>query len=89
MVTVILSHEVKNFDRWKKLFDEGESLRTDNGVRTLDVFQSVDNPNMVTVITEFPGAEAVQGFMSNPTFRETMQKAGVIGVPEVKVLEKV
>lgn len=62
MVTVILTHEVKDFSNWKKQFDLGEPLRARAGVKTTGVYTSVDNPNNVTVTTEFPGIEAVQGF---------------------------
>jgi hypothetical protein len=88
MVTVILSHEVSNYSEWKKGFDSGESLRQQAGVKTIGTYSSVDNPNLVTVITEFPNAQAVQGFMSNPNLKADMEKAGVVGKPEIKILNK-
>ena len=88
MVTVILSHEVTNYTDWKKGFDSGEPLRQQAGVKTLGVYNAVDNPNVVTVVTEFPSKEAVQGFMSNPNLKADMAKAGVVGAPEVKILNK-
>ncbi len=89
MVTVILTHEVKDFSEWKKGFDAGESFRAQNGVKTVAVYHSVDNANLVTAITEFPSAEAVKGFMSNPNLKSDMEKAGVVGAPEVKILSKI
>ena len=89
MVTVILSHEVTNFSEWKAGFDSGESLRQQAGVKTIEVFNAVDNPNNVTVITEFPSAEAVQGFLANPNLKADMEKAGVIGAPDLKILNKI
>ena len=86
MVTVILSHEVKDFSTWKKIFDEGEGLRSGTGVKTNGVYTAADNPNVVTVITEFPSAEAVQGFLNNPQLKATMEQAGVVGKPDVKIL---
>lgn len=89
MVTVILTHEVTNYSDWKKIFDEGESFRQQAGVKTLGVYNSVDNLNLVTVITEFPSKEAVQGFLSNPDLKADMEKAGVVGAPEAKILNKI
>jgi quinol monooxygenase YgiN len=89
MATVILSHEVTNFSDWKKGFDEGEGMRAEAGVKTHGVYSSVENPNHVTVITEFPSTEAVQGFLANPQLKADMEKAGVIGAPDVKILNKV
>lgn len=88
MVKVILTHEVKNVAEWKKGFDAGESLRAKAGVKTLGVYTSVQNPNHVTISTEFPSVEAVNGFMANPQLKADMEKAGVVGAPEVKILNK-
>jgi quinol monooxygenase YgiN len=88
MVTVFLTHEVKDFTKWKELFDLGEDLRSQAGVKTTGVFTSVDNPNQVTVTTEFPSAEAVEGFLNHPQLKETMEKAGVTSKPEIKILNK-
>ncbi|MBI3883955.1 MAG: cyclase [Sphingobacteriales bacterium] len=88
MVTVILTHEVRNFSEWKTGFDTGAGLREQNGVKINGVYNSVENPNLVTVITEFPSVEAVKGFMANPALKSDMEKAGVVGAPEVKILNK-
>lgn len=89
MVTVILTHLVSNFSDWKKAFDAGETFRQNAGVKTLGIYNTVDNANLVSVITEFPHAEAVKAFISNPDLRADMERAGVIGIPEVKILNKV
>ncbi|MDB5012272.1 MAG: hypothetical protein JWQ25_474 [Daejeonella sp.] len=89
MVTVILSHEVADFAQWKVGFDAGEDFRSSLGVKTLGVYAAVDNPNSVSVITEFPNAEAVAGMMSNPELQASMKEAGVVGMPEVKILNKI
>ena len=88
MVHVILSHEVKDFATWKQVFDAGETFRAGAGVKTTGVYTAVDNPNYVTVTTEFPNAEAVQQLLQNKELRAAMQEGGVIGAPDVKVLNK-
>ena len=89
MVTTILTHEVKNYSDWKKVFDGDAANRSANGVSVQGVYQSVDNPNLVTVITEVPSVEAIQGFMASPDLQAAMEQAGVIGMPEVKILNNV
>ena len=86
MVTTILSHEVKNYADWKKGFDADEANRSSMGVKITGVFQSVENPNHVTVISQVPSVEAIKGFLANPELKATMEKAGVIGMPEIKIL---
>jgi len=89
MVTVILSHEVANVAEWRVGFDGHEPVRQQAGVKTLGVYQSVDNPNQISIITEFPSAAAVAGFFSDPNMKAQFAKAGVIGVPEAKILNKI
>ncbi len=89
MVTVILSHEVKDFAKWKEGFDSGEAMRAGNGIKTTGVFAAADNDNHVTILTEFPSAEAVQGFLANPDLQASMEEAGVVGKPDIKILKAV
>jgi len=89
MVKVIISHEVKNFTDWKKGFDKDETNRVRAGVKITGVYSSVSNPNYVTVISEFPSAEAANGFMKNPELKENMNASGVISVPTVQILTPV
>ena len=86
MVTLLLTHEVKNFQEWKEVFDTGEPLRLQAGVKVSGVYTSTDNPNYVTIIAELQSVEAVHGFMTHPDLKASMENAGVIGAPEVKIL---
>ncbi|MDB5226840.1 MAG: hypothetical protein JWN78_1033 [Bacteroidota bacterium] len=87
MVKVIVSHEVKDFATWKKAFDESSADRDQSGMNAT-AYTATDNPNHVTVIGEFPNEEAVHGFMNSPELKETMEKAGVVGKPDIRILKE-
>ena len=89
MKTVIISHEVNNFSDWKTGFDVHEKVRASFGIKVESVNQSDANPNHVTVICNFPNMEAVNGFINSPDLHEAMEKGGVIGKPDVKILNRV
>ena len=89
MVTVIVSHEVNDFTKWKSVFDNHEPVRRDAKMETLGVYRSVDNSNMVTIIVNVPDAATMQAFMTNPDMEKVMKESGVISAPEVKILQKV
>lgn len=89
MVTVILQHEVANFDEWKKGFDADETGRAKAGVQLKGLYTSVKNPNDVTMIFEAPGVETFNELMSDPQRQKDIEKAGVIGVPDVRILNRV
>jgi hypothetical protein len=89
MITVIVTHEIKNYSDWRKVFDADEVNRAKAGFKTSGVFHSVDNSKMITIIGEVPGVEAIKSFMSNPELKAAMERGGVIGMPDVKILNKV
>jgi len=86
MITIAMLHEVKNYSDWKKGFDADAPMRSKMGVNIVDVYQSAHNPNKVAVFTEMASMEALKGLMSNPDLKVAMEHAGVIGMPEIKIL---
>ena len=88
MIHVILTHEVKDFAAWKKVYEEGELLRAKSGIKMTGVYTSVENPNQVTLTGECASIEVMNSFMNDPELKADMGKAGVISAPELKVLKK-
>ncbi len=88
-ITVIVTHEVKDYDSWKKGFDGDEKPRQEAGLTLLNVYRSVDNANVITATFEATSAEAAKKFVANPALKENMKKAGVTSRPDIKFLNKV
>ena len=89
MVTAIIQHEVKDFDKWKGIFDADQVNRSNSGVTLMGLYTSVKNPNDVTMIFEAPNVAIYDIMMSDPNRLEDTKKAGVISVPVVAMLNKV
>ena len=89
MTTVIISHEVKNYSEWKKVYDADEVNRAKAGLKVTGLYHSVDNSNMITLVGEAPSVDAVKSFMANPELKAAMEKGGVLGMPDVRLLSKV
>lgn len=85
-VVVIVTHEVKDYSSWRKGYDADEPNRKKAGFKVSGVYADVNNPNMVSIVGEFPNAAAAEAFTSSPKLKEVMEKAGVIGKPDVKML---
>ncbi len=88
-VTIINTIEVKDFAEFKKGFDAGAPFRDKGGIKVINMYQSVDNKNIVTIIEEAASAEAAKQFFSNPDMKAAMEKTGVISKPDMKILNKV
>ena len=87
--TIINSHKVENFAKWKAGFDLGENMRKELGITIKGVFQSVEDENYVTVISEMPSDEIAKAVLSSPELKAASQKSGVISTPEIKMLNQI
>ena len=89
MVTTILSHKVKDFQKCKRIFDADASLRQRAGIKIIGLYASLDKPNYITIISEFPNPQFFHEFIFGPQMKEKMKKAGVISELETRILNKI
>jgi hypothetical protein len=62
MTTYVLriTHTVRDFDEWKRLFDSDPLDRAGSGVRTLRLERAVDDPNTVFGDLEFDSRDEAE-----------------------------
>jgi len=80
---------VEDFSRWRSMFDQGHALRKNSGSKGARILRSADDPNGLMVIMEWDSLDRARQFAQSAELREAMQKAGVIGRPEVSFLNLV
>jgi heme-degrading monooxygenase HmoA len=83
MVRMFVRHKVEEYAHWRKVYDEFEATRNGMGVKGHAVFQTVDDPNDVTVWHDFDSREAAQAFASSDQLKQAMANAGVAGAPTI------
>jgi len=82
-VLAVISHEVNDYNQWRKFFDTTAEFRKSHGVVQSDVFRCPTNPNRVFVTQGFASVENAKTFLQLPALKENMQKAGVTSKPDV------
>ena len=87
--TIVNTHKVENFTKWKEGFEAGADMRKELGITIKGVFQSVDDENIVTVLSEVASPEMAKAILSSPELKAAGQKSGVISVPEIKILKQI
>ena len=80
MTTLAVRQSVADYDKWEAAFDGHEKVRRSHGATGHRVLRDGDD---VLVLVEFPDTASAQSFRSDPTLREVMTAAGVIGAPEI------
>lgn len=88
MITLVVHHFVRDFDSWKPVFDEHEDVRRSHGEVEHRIYQDIYNPNRVVIHNDFPSEEAAQGFATDPSLPDAMERGGVEGEPGVGMVER-
>lgn len=82
-VRVFVRHEVADYGTWKKAYDGFATMQKKMGVIYKAVYQSVDDPNDVTVIHDFHSLDKAKAFAASPDLKAAMERSGVKGAPQI------
>lgn len=89
MTTIFIKHTVEDYDSWKPVFDAHANTREEYGSHEdYRLFHEAGTPNEVVMIGEWESVETFQRYMEESDLEEKMGEAGVVGEPEVYVLEE-
>lgn len=82
-VRLIVRHSVNDYAAWRKVYNAFHVTQKKLGVTAQSVYQSIDDPNDLTVIHDFPTLEVARAFVGSSELRTAMQNAGVKGTPQI------
>jgi quinol monooxygenase YgiN len=82
----VVTHEVRDYDAWKAVFDEHAAARKRAGIKQSHVNRSADHPNVLSVYLAADTREAIGAFLADPEVKGTMQRGGVVGAPTVAMI---
>lgn len=88
-VFLSISHEIKNYDSWKAVYDKFEAQRKEAGITELFIKKDINNANSITVLAEVTNLEKAKAFMSSTTLKDGMQEAGVTSLPSIVFLKSI
>lgn len=86
MTHILVRHRVADFAKWKPVYDGHHAARQNAGLREKSLLRNIDNPNEVILLFEAEDLKKAQAFTESSDLREAMQKAGVIGKPDILFL---
>ena len=88
MTYIYVRHNVEDYARWKEGFDKHAAARQAGGATDeVYVMRNVEDPNEITVILGWNDVAKARAFTQSSSLKEAMQKAGVIGPPEIRFLK--
>ncbi len=83
MIHVFIRHAVREYWSWRQSYEEAKPVCAQNGAKSATVYQSIDDPNDVTVVVGFDDWQTARQYAASDTLREIMARAGVRGRPDV------
>ena len=83
MIRMFVRHDVADYGKWRKAYDDFDAERRRMGVTGDAVCRAVDNDRDVTVTHDFESLDKAKAFMESPRLKEVMTAAGVTGQPTV------
>ena len=87
MVHILVRHKVSDYNRWKEVFDSHLAVRKRAGETGFRLFHNVEDPHDIVLLLDWQSTEEARKFMTSNELRDAMQKAGVVGAPDVQFLE--
>lgn len=89
MIHTIMRAKVKDYDKWKPVFDENSVIRKAGGEKGGRLFHNLDDGSEVLIYLRWDTMENARKFFESDDLKNRMQKAGVIDKPDIYFLEEV
>jgi quinol monooxygenase YgiN len=86
MATMLIQHKIKDYAEWKKVFDSFAGLRTSSGELSSQIYRDSSDPNSLTILNKWNSTENAKKYAHSPGVKTAMEKAGVVGQPNVSFL---
>ncbi len=82
---VAITHKVKNFDAWLKVYDgEGTATRANYGLVDVALARGIDDSNLVHIVFDINDMAKAKNRIGDPALKKLMMDAGVEGAPKIE-----
>jgi hypothetical protein len=81
MATIVIRHQVEDFDTWKQGYDDAEALRQENNIVRASVHRDPEDPKTVMAVHQFETMQDSRNFIE--AVAPIMKDLGVLGRPEI------
>ena len=89
MTYMLIRSKLKDFDKWKTVFDGYAQTRKAGGSKGHRLYRNIDNPIETVIIFKWDTIEKARKFAGSEDLKKRMQEAGVVDKPDIFFLEEV
>jgi hypothetical protein len=88
MIHLFVRHDVTNYEEWCFAYDRFWRDIDAYGAPIRTVYQSIDNPNDITVEHIFKNLDDARTLVASDDLAQAMTDAGILGTPQIWLTEK-
>jgi antibiotic biosynthesis monooxygenase (ABM) superfamily enzyme len=85
---MLVRHSVKDYEAWKSEFDSVADLRRKFGERGYQILRQDNGSTNLVALFKWDNLDNARRYASSPELKQAMERAGVIGKPEITFLEE-
>lgn len=90
MIYLLLRHTIEDYGRWREGFDRHLAARQAGGATNeAYVMRNVYDAQEIIVLLGWHDLVSVRAFTNSVSLRTALNQMGVVGVPEVYVLQRI
>lgn len=89
MAYVLVDHKVKDYAKWKPVFDKSLPMVKKAGGKSAKLFHITGDNNHVIVFAEWDTKERATAFFTSEDIMKAFKESGVVGAPTVWYLDKI
>ncbi len=89
MPYMLVRHKVKDYAKWKPIYDGHAATRKASGSKGAHLFRNSDNLNEMIILFEWDDLGNARKFAQSEDLIKTMQKAGVSDKPDIYFLDEI
>jgi hypothetical protein len=83
----IVVHDVADYATWKAAFDGHDAARKRAGITGYAVNRRADRPNTIVLYLQAGSRAEIEAFAGSADLKATMQRAGVVGAPQITFVD--
>ena len=89
MAQLLVRHKVKDYTKWKPIFDEHSAKRKAGGSKGGRLFRSTSDPNELVILFEWEDVNKARQFSESWDLRQAMDRGGCSPNLAVRFLERI
>lgn len=87
VTTILVRHKVKDFAKWKAVYDSMDAFHRAHGVKNAQILRGAEDPNQVVVLSELENLTKAREFALLDELKKIMEQGGVADHPDIYFLE--